>query len=200
MDLNLDILRIEDEFIITHCIVQNLSSEFVFGHSVLDGLMLCKEGVMCDDEDRYRICICNTCMSSLCVHHIPRLSLANNLYHGQLPSEFSDLTWIEEMVCAIFCATAHVTRLFQSQDSATPHVMYGNTCAHGMNVVSTASVLPRTPADINDALSVVFIGNQNFDPARIYSLFHVRKTKIRCFLAFLKRHNWLYQSMEIDSS
>jgi len=89
--------------------------------------------------------------------------------------DFSLLLLRNEMVCALFHTTAHVTCLFQSLDPKNPRVMYGNTCAHAMNVASMASVLPRTPSDINDALSVVFIGNlnQKFDPLCIYSLFCV---------------------------
>ena len=49
----------------------------------------------------------------------------------------------------------HVTRLFQSSDPSQPKVFHGNTCAHDMNVMSTASVLLRTSADINEFLSVV---------------------------------------------
>ena len=66
------------------------------------------------------------------------------------------------MVCARYRYTAHITRLFQSSDPALPNVLHGNTCAHEMNVVSTASVLPRTPSDINETLSVVFVGPGKF--------------------------------------
>jgi hypothetical protein len=38
--------------------------------------------------------------------------------------------------------TAHIFCLFQSTDPALPKVVHDNTCAHEMNVVSTASVLP----------------------------------------------------------
>jgi len=62
------------------------------------------------------------------------------------------------MVCAKYRNTAHITRLFQSTDPALPNVLHGNTCAHEMNVMSTASVLPCTPADLNGSLGVVFIG------------------------------------------
>ncbi|KAG2134069.1 hypothetical protein DEU56DRAFT_738664, partial [Suillus clintonianus] len=162
--------------------------------------MFCKEGIEVDHEGTYLLCLCRQCESSLRASRIPRLALANNLYRGKLPVEFGDLTWVEEMICAIFRGTAHITRLFQSSDPATPRVMYGNTCAHGMNVVSTASVLPRTPADVNYALSVVFVGSQQFDPARLYSLFRVRKSKVCRFLVFLKRHNHLYDNIHIDVS
>ncbi|KAG2108698.1 uncharacterized protein F5147DRAFT_694504 [Suillus discolor] len=38
---------------------------------------------------------------------VPRLALRNNLYRGDLPVQFQDLTWIEEKICAIYCVTAH---------------------------------------------------------------------------------------------
>ena len=91
-----------------------------------------------------------------------KFSLANKLYRGKLPEEFCDITWIEEMVCAIFQNTAHVTRLYQLDNPAQPRVFHGSMCAHEMNIVSTASVLPHTLSDINDLLSVVFIGPGKF--------------------------------------
>jgi hypothetical protein len=59
------------------------------------------------------------------------------------------------MVCTKYQNTAHITRIYQSSDPSQPKVFHGNTCAHDMNVVSTASVLPRTPTDINGMLSVI---------------------------------------------
>ena len=57
-------------------------------------------------------------------------------------------------------------------------VYHGNTCAHEMNVVSTASVLPHTIGDINSILIVVFVGQKKFDPKRLGNFFHVWKSKI----------------------
>ena len=73
---------------------------------------------------------------------MPKFALVNNLYQGQLPVQFMDLTWVEEMVCARYQYTAHITRLFQSNDPALPNVLHRNTCVHEMNVISTATVLP----------------------------------------------------------
>ena len=197
-DLNMDLLRISDPFTILHCIVQRQSPEFLFNNSSLDGLMLSRDGLLITDQGQVMINICAVCQSSLRNQRIPRLALANNLYRGQLPTEFADLTWVEEMACAIYRSTAHVTRLFHSSDPSTPRVLYRNTCAHNMNVVSTASVLPRIPSDLNDALSIVFIGDEKFDPRRIYAMFRVRKSKICNFLRFLKLHNKIYESIDID--
>jgi hypothetical protein len=131
---------------------------------------------------------------------VPRLALANNLYRGQLPDEFKDLTWVEEMVCSIYRNIAHITRLFNSTADDQPTVLHGNTCAHEMNVVSTARVLPRTPSDINGMLSIVFVGPGKFQPEKCGNLFRVRKDKIWCFLMWLKSHNKLYALLDFDKN
>ena len=77
------------------------------------------------------------------------------------------------MVCAKYRNTAHITRLFQSTDPALPNVLHGNTCAHEMNVMSTASVLPRTPADLNGSLGVVFIGPGKMHKKHIDTIFRI---------------------------
>ena len=73
---------------------------------------------------------------------MPHLALANCLYRGKLPMEFADLAWVKEMVCAKYCNTAHITCIYQSSDLSQLKVFHGNTCAHDMKVVSTATVLP----------------------------------------------------------
>jgi len=111
---------------------------------------------------------------------------------------FHDLTWVEEKICAIYCNIAHVTRLFQSSDPSQPKVFHGNTCAHEMNVISTASVLPWTPADVTELLSVIFDGPGKFDPKQLGTTFCVRKAKIWGFLVWLQSHNHLYANIPLD--
>jgi len=199
--LHLDLLSVEDEFIVRKCIVQGMSACFTFGHKSLDGLMLEKRGIVFDDGSKpVSLGVCATCRSSLKQKKLPALSLANNLFRGTLPEQFQDLTWVEEKVCAIYCITAHVTRLFHSSDPSHPRVFHGNTCAHNMNTVSVASVLPRTPADVNGFLSVVFIGPNKFNPSKAGALFRVRKRKIWMFLVWLKEHNIWYRDIELNLS
>ncbi|KAI6029507.1 hypothetical protein PISMIDRAFT_39455, partial [Pisolithus microcarpus 441] len=73
----------------------------------------------------------------------------------------------------------------QSSDPSQPRVFHGNTCAHDMNVVSTARVLPRTPADVAGFLSVVFVGPGKFNPAQLGTMF--------C------HHNHLYADIPVDT-
>jgi hypothetical protein len=133
---------------------------------VIDGLMLDRGGVQFVPLTGHTkgFNICSDCRSAMFKCKIPQLALANHLYCGSLPDQFADLTWVEEKVCTGYCITAHVTHLFQSSDPTQPRVFHGNTCAHEMNTMSTATVLPRTPSDVNGFLSVVFIGPEKFDP------------------------------------
>ncbi|KAF9645468.1 hypothetical protein BDM02DRAFT_3071682, partial [Thelephora ganbajun] len=100
--------------------------------------------------------------------------------------------------CARFSNTAVVTRLYQSSDPSQPTVFHGNTCAHKMNVDSTAVVLPRAPADVNDLLSVVFIGSLKFKPEYLGNMYRIRKSKVWNFLQWLKLHNRLYKDVSLD--
>ena len=144
--------------------------------------------------------VCSQCYSSLAKEKIPRFALKNNLYQGQLPTYFHDLTWVEEMACAIYRNMAHITRLYQSSDPSQPKILHGNTCAHETNVVSTASVLPLTPADINGMLSIIFIGPGKLDLSKLGTIFRVHKQKIWSFLLWLKDHNRLYLDLPFDPS
>ncbi|EKM76025.1 hypothetical protein AGABI1DRAFT_45600, partial [Agaricus bisporus var. burnettii JB137-S8] len=162
--------------------------------------MLYSEGVVSKTDASAVVRFCADCLSSLCRGKMPRFALANKLYRGVLPGEYSDLTWVEEMVCAVYRNTAHVARLYGSSDPAQPTVLHGNTCAHEMNVVSTAQVLPRTPSDVNDMISVVFVGTKRPTPKALANIFRVRKRKILSFLQWLRSHNAIYASIPIDSS
>jgi hypothetical protein len=135
--------------------------------------MLDRHGVENISATKAVVTICSECKMSLAKSKIPRFSLANKLYRGKLPIQFEDLTWVEEIVCAIYRNTVHITRLYGSSDLAQPTFLHGNTCAHDMNVVSTVAVLPRTPTDINGMLSIVFIGAGKLKLESLKNLFRV---------------------------
>jgi len=88
---------------------------------------------------------------------------------------------------------------FQS-DQSQPIVFRGNTCAHEMNVSSTATVLPPAPSDVDDLLSVVFTGSQKFKPEYLGNMYRSRKAKVRRFLKWLKVHNQAHVSISLDKS
>ena len=71
---------------------------------------------------------------------------------------------------------------------------------HEMNVLSTATVFPRTTSDVNDMLTVVFVGSRKFDVDCLYVMFRVRKSKIWRFLIWLTTHNRLYTDIRLNPS
>ncbi|KAF8510907.1 hypothetical protein JB92DRAFT_3083549 [Gautieria morchelliformis] len=135
------------------------------------------------------IFLCPDCHSSLTHEKVLRFALKNDLYHGRLPEEFMDLTWVEEMVCSLYRNMAHVTRF---------RAFHGNTCAHDMNVISIADTLPQTPADLHGMVSVVFVGRGKLDIKKLGPLFHIRKSNVWRFLCWLSTNNILYHNMPID--
>ena len=146
------------------------------------------------------IVICSECKSSLISKKMPCFALANKLYCGTIPAQFADLSWVEELVCVIYQTTAQVTCLFSSIDPTLPNVFHGNTCCHDTDVVSTASILPQTPSDIVDGLSIVFIGPGKMHCRFLKDMFRICKGLTCAWLKWLSHHNALYHDMAIDFS
>ncbi|KAG2051315.1 hypothetical protein BDR06DRAFT_831179, partial [Suillus hirtellus] len=111
---------------------------------------------------------------------------------GEFPTYFDDLTWAEEKIHAIMiCSTSGCS----CHGLIPPKVFHGNICAHDMNVVSTASVLPRTPADVNGFSSIVFVGPGKFKPEQMG--LECGRIKFGHFF-WLKHHNRLYSDILLE--
>src|SRR6266478_5627859 len=199
----LHILCITDKYIIEHLTQNSIIPHF--GNLAMDEypLLLHSPGVHIKDKSLdAHIDVCNHCHASLKLHKVPKFSLKNHLYHGHLPDEFHDLTWVEEMAVAIYRATAYVTRLYFSDDPKNPHVFHGNTCAHEQNVVSTAKALPRTAADVSNTISVLFVGPSKDVPNKsmLKNVFCIQKAKVHSFLQWLRLNHQMYCDFDIDIS
>ncbi len=122
----------------------------------------------------------------------------HNMYRGMLPERFQDLTWVEEMACTICQCMCHVTCLFNT-GSDQPHAFHGNTCAHDLNFVLTATVLPRVPADVKGMLSVVFVGLWQPLKESEDSVPH-KKRQAWEFLTWLAKNNPLYAKIKLSEA
>ncbi|KAE9398677.1 hypothetical protein BT96DRAFT_754775, partial [Gymnopus androsaceus JB14] len=147
------------------------------------------------------IYFCQECFSAIRLQKMPRLALNNHMYRGELPDRFRDVTWMEEMAVALYRTTAHVTRLYgvlsTEQD---PFQLHGNACAHPLDTVSHATSLPWSPADLNDFISVIFVGPRKLKQTELDKLphFHVRRNVIRDLLQEFRSHNRLYMGLPIN--
>ena len=105
--------------------------------------------------------------------------------------------WVEEMACSLYRTTAHIARIFGSSSETDPLQMRGNICAHPMNLFKNATTLPWAPSDLNDLISVVFVGPRKLRPEELCKLtpYVVRKPKIAALLSFLCTHDILYAGL-----
>jgi hypothetical protein len=63
----------------------------------LQGLLLCKDGISTHEKAIY---ICKTCFNSIKQNKLPKFSLANALWIGNVKHILSDLTMVEETLIA----------------------------------------------------------------------------------------------------
>ncbi|KAE9398094.1 hypothetical protein BT96DRAFT_777026, partial [Gymnopus androsaceus JB14] len=192
----LDLLRVTNQYILEH----TPRSRFIYIHPSLDGLLLDPKGIRATDNlcNNVELYLCASCHTALSQGKMPRLALNNYMYRGELPEYLRDITWVEEMACSLYRTTAHVARIFGSSSSETdPLQMRGNICAHPMNLFKNATTLPWAPSDLNDLISVVFVGPRKLRPEELRKLtpYVVRKPKIAALLSFLCTHDILYAGL-----
>ncbi|KAK0496947.1 hypothetical protein EDD18DRAFT_1073895, partial [Armillaria luteobubalina] len=147
-----------------------------------------------------QLSVCFECENSLKRNKTPRYSLRNLMFIGVLPEEFCDLTWVEEMVCAVYHCTVQITRLYGSSDPSQPRLFKGNTCAHDLNFVSTATILPHTLKDVNGLIGVLFLGLRQNLRHCLGTVYKIRKEKVWCFLCWLAENNPSYESMKLSKA
>lgn len=173
-DCSLDFLTVHAS--VKDSFITNLT-EFHYGSKNINGCILDKRGFKQHDNDGIVLQICNKCLSALNQKCVPHLSLTNYFFRGTLPDEFADLTWVEEMVCAKYRNTTHINQIYGSLDVSQPKIFHGNTCTHEMNVLSTMSMLSQTISDVNDMLTIIFVGTGKFDPNCLCQMFTIQKKK-----------------------
>jgi len=195
VSFNIELLICTNEFILEHD-----PQAFQFGDPVIDGHMLCHDGIDVKGSCNSTLSICTDCLTSIEHDRVPKFSLKNNLYRGMLPAHLQDISWVEEQVCALYISAASIVGLYHSEQPQNPFVMYGNTCAHPLNTVQTAQVLPRTVADVAGHIGVLFVGPKQYKLGVLQKAFRVRRSKLRDFLFWLKAHNLYYQPVDIDIS
>ncbi len=101
------------------------------------------------------------------------------------------------MVCAVYHCTVQMMHLYGSSDPSQPCLFKGNTCAHNLNIISMATVLPRTPADVNGMLGVVFVGPKCLVKSCLSTIYKIRKEKVWWFLCWLAENNPLYELVKL---
>jgi len=61
--------------------------------------------------------ICHDCLRSMMVNNLPPLSLANNMWVGEIPEELSRLNLVERVLVARYFPAAYIVKLFETKRS-----------------------------------------------------------------------------------
>ena len=144
--------------------------------------------------------LCHKCYSSLLKEHIPKFSVANNIWLGDIPIELQGLTIPEEKLISLYRHNSCIIKLqspFHSTTTAQT-ALKGNCITFLQNVPNIVNSLPLALTDLCDTLKVIFIGARLPDRLHLRKVLTVRKQKIIQALQWLKKYNILYHNININ--
>ncbi|CAF5068817.1 unnamed protein product [Rotaria sp. Silwood1] len=171
------------------------SSSFHYDNSVI----LYTNGLF--QQNKVNMCIlCQKCHISLSNGQIPKFSAANNMWLGDVPSELQGLTIPEEKLISLYRHNSCIIKLHSPFHSTTTAqtALKGNCITFLQNVPNIVNSLPLTLNELCDTLKVIFVGAHPPERIQLKKVLTVRKKKIIEALHWLKKHNVLYQNVDIN--
>ncbi|KAE8216207.1 hypothetical protein CF319_g8945, partial [Tilletia indica] len=198
LEAGLPLLRIDNEHIL-----EREHPQLQFRNPLLSGLALDASGVHLEGDEPY-LDICDLCHQHLSKSppKLPALSLANGNLRGWLPPHLTDITWLEERLCARYLASAYIVRLYDMTAAGAPEgrprIMKGHACAFPLNTISTAVKLPWAFSDGGPLLSCIVIGPRAPRQEDLRKVFKVRRQKVLDLLHFLRANFLDYPQFPID--
>ncbi|CAF1039182.1 unnamed protein product [Adineta steineri] len=162
-------------------------------------VILYKSGLF--QQNKVDMCrLCQKCHSALFKKSIPKFSTANNMWLGDIPIELQGLTIPEQKLISLYRHNSCIIKLhspFHSATTAQP-ALNGNCITFLQNVPNIVDSLPLALDNLCDTLKVIFIGARPPDRIQLRKVLTVRKKKIIEALRWLKKHNILYQKVNIN--
>ncbi|CAF1475686.1 unnamed protein product [Adineta steineri] len=152
-------------------------------------------------ENNMNMCIlCQKCSNGLSKEQIPKFSVANNMWLGDIPVELQGLTIPEEKLISLHRHNSCIIKLqspFHSMATAQG-ALKGNCITFLQNTPNIVNSLPLKMADLCDTLRVIFIGARPPERLQLKRVLTVRKKKIVEALRWLKKYNILYKNVDIN--
>jgi hypothetical protein len=168
-------------------------------HICEDGVVLYASALF--KQRKLNMCtLCLTCHELLSKGSIPKFSLANNLWLGEIPVELQGLTIPEEKLISLYRHNSCIIKLYSPFHSTTTAqaALRGNCITFLQNIPNIANSLPLTLNDLCDTLKVIFVGANPPKHIHLRKVLTVRKKKVAEALHWLKRNNVLYRNVEIN--
>ncbi|RDB28920.1 ATP-dependent DNA helicase RRM3 [Hypsizygus marmoreus] len=154
--------------------------------------------------------ICSDCDRKLRQDTMPELSLANNMWIGDIPHELGVLTLPERVLIAKYFPAAYIVKLFPKKKGARywdKRLMHsgikGNVSTYRLDHSEIASMIEGNdmppPARILSAvIGVTFVGPKQLPDKTLPDMFLVRRLRVFQALRWLKRHNPIYRDITIS--
>ena len=180
-----------------------------YAHTLIQGILVEQRGMsrLGDDETAT---ICVSCERQLRKSKIPSFALANNMWIGEVPIELAVLTLPEKILVAKCFPAAYVVKLYPKQKgaktwslSSTNSGMKGNVSTYRLNIEDIADlvdpiIMPPSPPLLSAMIGITIIGPQNLPEKTMPGFLHVKQSRIRDGLRWLKSNNPLWDNIIIS--
>jgi hypothetical protein len=181
-------------------------------HDLYGGLLLELRGVT-ERVGQMHVTVCGQCLAELRKEnhgHPPQLSIANNLWIGQIPWQLETLTFPKQLLIALLYPRVYVFKLFPKDIHARPDastLQRGmqetvSTCdldMEGAELMVQGDLLPQPTSILPSVISVTFIGKGKLPKHWLQATFRVHHQHIFGTLTWLKTHNKYYGDISIDT-
>ena len=176
-------------------------------HELVHGLLIYAPALGSSKETLH---ICNECRNQLKKNVRPRLSLANEMWIGDVPPQLQNLTLPERILIGKYFPSAYIVKLFPKHKNAFTwdrgqmhNGLKGNVSTYGLDPRQVASMIDGRsyppPAKILSAtIGITFVGPKGLCEPTMPAMFRVRRWKIKEALLWLKANNPLYTDIEIS--
>ena len=181
-------------------------------HYLLEGMLFDPAGIQ-ETADGMKVNVCGPCLASLQSNRDvpPNLSLANNLWIGDVPDVLSSLTFPEQLLISHLYPRVYVFKLYPKRNvggdpSNLQKGMRGTVSTFALDMDGITSMLegnlmPRPPSLLASIISLTYIGLGKLPKHWLRQFFRVRRHHVLLALRWLKANNSKYYgTVEIDST
>ncbi|EIW58461.1 uncharacterized protein TRAVEDRAFT_93495, partial [Trametes versicolor FP-101664 SS1] len=140
------------------------------------------------------LCVCEDCLAALQNGRLPRLSLANGLWVGDVPEELRRLNFIEKLLVAVERHNVCVAKVTKGQ-----YKMTANAVVYAQPVGKMYDILPPSPDELAEFLAIIFVGPCKPMPADLKRTpFIVRRSVVLNALRWLILNHCDYAEVSVS--
>ena len=174
-------------------------------HHLTDGMLLEPAGINAVGNAT----ICDQCNHKLLRNTLPPLSLANNMWIGEIPWVLKVLSLPERLLIAKYYPVAYIVKLYPKDKRARywksemASGLKGNVSTYRLDSEEIQNIIqgpfmPPPASILSSIIGVTFVGPNNVPSSLMPEMLYVRRNRVREALEWLKANNPLYHDMVIS--